>query len=705
MSNNIYDILKKMQNLEAPKQSLTESKKSKPDYIDIDRDGDKKEPMKKAAQEKSKGAVAEAVAQVEQQLAEKYQGFKKSVAEGVQAKGVIKPTDSGDEYTPAPGYRVKAEFEPSQTKPKMGFVKSDSEQTGQAAKPAKPAETPKVDEDALDFLRSPEGISKNRADQARADQNFADRSAKHFAGQIGDQYHDQLMKNSPSYADEYRSRAKDMPYDKLDKLSKSLQAKHDPMGGPTNIDYEKIKKNPMSTRAGEEGADWRPFGPGPKDSFDSDKFGRPVREGDMDESALQAYLGKKKYGREGMQALQQAGRDGASKEKMAQIRARHDKMDEGEAEQDPYGQYRKKIKPGNTVGSKIAAGAKNMKRKAEKFVANTMGHNLERGPLDEQNYTEDMLSPKQKKIASMAGDPDKIDAKDFAALRGEKKGKKDEGNAFSGALDAARDAGKGEFKVGGKEYKVQEDDGDFTGDMDDRGNLQLSPTGAAKVQKHSNYDPKLSANAQYSKHFDDRGNQRMTHDQAVEVGNNPKYNPNLPANAQWDLLNKSGNMRAMKEGQDGPEYQTAWKRTQDERKAWEKSNPDKKYYDQGPAERHSMELSKARDTDRAAKDEKRGPLGRVANTLSRGLFGQELPEGRTSMREGWEEMQKYLEKKRGPESKGDAGKKAGTRYGGSAQRDDDDEEMDGEGKPAVKKKGRPKGTGGGAKFNFKKPKD
>jgi hypothetical protein len=600
MSNNIYDILKKIENLEAPRQNLTEGKKAKPDYIDIDKDGDKKEPMKKAAKDKAKGGMAEAVARVEQQLSEKYMGFKK------------------------------------------------------------------LGEDISDIFRSPEGIAKNRADQARADQNFADRSAKHFAGEIGDQYHDQLMKNSPSYADEYRSRAKDMPYDKLDKLARSLQAKHDPMGGPTNIDYEKIKKNPMSTRAGEQGSDWRPWGPGPKDSFDTDKFGRPVREGEAEsgmkrqvipvgvidgpggyeeaqerikkheaskvkrqelpakelppiedrsrrsgdesgrpvkeeemsieelqrlidarkeqefkqftgeipddpesddtypditikpevqESGLQAYLGKKKYGKEGMQALQKAGRDGASKEKMAKIRARHDKM-------------------------------------------------------DEDAYNEDMLSPKQKKIARMAGDPKKIDAKDFAALRGQKKGKKDEGNAFSGALDAARDAGKGEFKVGGKEYKVKE----------------------------------------------------------------------------------------------GEAYDKAWAQTRAERKDWEKSNPDKKYYDQGPAERHDMELRKARAADDAAKDAKRSPLGRVANTLSRGLFGQDIDEGRTSMREGWEEMQKYLEKKRGPESKGGAGKKSGTRYGGSAQKDDD-EETDGEGQAVVKKKGRPKGTGGGAKFNFKKPKD
>ena len=80
MSNNIYDILKKMQNLEAPKQTITEGKKSKPDFLDLNNNGNKKEPMKKAAKDKSKGAIAEAVARVEQQLAEKYMGFKNTVA-------------------------------------------------------------------------------------------------------------------------------------------------------------------------------------------------------------------------------------------------------------------------------------------------------------------------------------------------------------------------------------------------------------------------------------------------------------------------------------------------------------------------------------------------------------------------------------------------------------------------------------------------
>jgi len=667
MSNNIYDILKKMQNLEAPKQSLTESKKAKPDYIDIDKDGNKTEPMKKAAREKSKGAVAEAVATVERQLAEKYQGFKKSVAEGVQAKGTIKPTDSGEEYTAAPGYRVKAEYEPGQSKPKMGFVKdksSEPEQTGQGAKPAKPADQPKVDEDALDFLRDPEGIAKNRAAQAASDQRFADRSAKHFAGQVGDQYHDQLIKTNPAYRDEYMSQVRDVRSpDVMRKIEKELQAKYDPMGGPTNIDYEKIKKNPMSTRAGEQGVDWRPFGPGPRDSFDSDKFGRPVKEGDIDESALQAYLGKKKYGEQGMKALQQAGRDGASKEKMARIRAQHDKMDEDiigvrEVEMTEAVEaftpedieaainYRNPAGPiWQIKNGKIRFYLMNMDRMAlddmlSRPLASQQDWDMLKKQIKKQlqdsqgTIDEDMLSPGQKKIAKMSPPPNKIDANDLAALRAGKK-KKSEGNAFSGAVAKAKATGQDEFKVGGKKYKVQEGESQY---MNKDGTFKNPRTDAARERQRAEIE-------QTQKTSD--GNWMGPKDKA------PKYRPSE--------------------------------------------------YTQG---KYSQEIAKAMDQDREERDAARGPLNKIANYGSRLVFGKDMPvdKGRTSMREGWEEMQKYLEKKRGPESKGGAGKKAGTRYGGSAQRDDDDE-TDGEGQAVVKKKGRPKGTGGGAKFNFKKPKD
>lgn len=53
-----------------------------------------------------------------------------------------------------------------------------------------------------------------------------------------------------------------------------------------------------------------------------------VDEEEIEESGLQAYLGNKKYGKEGMDALRKAGRDNASKEEMAKIRAKYDKLDE-----------------------------------------------------------------------------------------------------------------------------------------------------------------------------------------------------------------------------------------------------------------------------------------------------------------------------------------------------------------------------------------
>ena len=126
---------------------------------------------------------------------------------------------------------------------------------------------------------------------------------------------------------------------------------------------------------------------------------KKMQESEVEESGLQAYLGKKKYGETGMKALQKAGREGASKEKMAMIRAKHDKMDEGE-------------------------------------------------------YHEDVLTPKQKEFAKLAPPPDKITYADKIA--GAKKGKKDEGNEFSGELVKARAQGKDSFEVDGKTYPVKE---------------------------------------------------------------------------------------------------------------------------------------------------------------------------------------------------------------------------------------------------------
>jgi hypothetical protein len=58
-----------------------------------------------------------------------------------------------------------------------------------------------------------------------------------------------------------------------------------------------------------------------------------AQQSKTDESALQAYIGDKKYGKAGMDALRKAGREGASKDKMSQIRNRYNKMDEADMEE------------------------------------------------------------------------------------------------------------------------------------------------------------------------------------------------------------------------------------------------------------------------------------------------------------------------------------------------------------------------------------
>ena len=112
-----------------------------------------------------------------------------------------------------------------------------------------------------------------------------------------------------------------------------------------------------------------------------------LEESDMDESALQAYLGKKKYGETGMKALQKAGREGASKEKMARIRAQHNKMDEADMEE------------GNKfTGNLMKARAAGLKK------ADLDGD----GDMETVREAGKPMTPKQKSFAKLAPPVDKI---------------------------------------------------------------------------------------------------------------------------------------------------------------------------------------------------------------------------------------------------------------------------------------------------------
>ena len=73
--------------------SMVEAAKSKPDFLDMDKDGDKKEPMKKAVADKKKGAVKEAMKV----------GDKKPSSTG----GTIEKTKTGVKHTAGKNYSGK----------------------------------------------------------------------------------------------------------------------------------------------------------------------------------------------------------------------------------------------------------------------------------------------------------------------------------------------------------------------------------------------------------------------------------------------------------------------------------------------------------------------------------------------------------------------------------------------------------------------
>ncbi len=88
----------------------------------------------------------------------------------------------------------------------------------------------------------------------------------------------------------------------------------------------------------------RPVNP-PRPQYDPDDIVMTRPDGSkrvikgVDESGLQAYLGKKKYGKEGMKALQKAGREGASEEEKGKIKDRllgKKKTNEAEVDEAKY---------------------------------------------------------------------------------------------------------------------------------------------------------------------------------------------------------------------------------------------------------------------------------------------------------------------------------------------------------------------------------
>jgi hypothetical protein len=104
---------------------------------------------------------------------------------------------------------------------------------------------------------------------------------------------------------------------RLADLAKKQTLAEDKGSKPDFLDMDKDgdKKEPMKKAVADKGS-----------AKSGKMFGKKT---DMDESAFQAAIGKKKYGADGMKALQKAGRDQASNKTMNTIRNRYDKYDEG----------------------------------------------------------------------------------------------------------------------------------------------------------------------------------------------------------------------------------------------------------------------------------------------------------------------------------------------------------------------------------------
>jgi hypothetical protein len=155
-----------------------------------------------------------------------------------------------------------------------------------------------------------------------------------------------------------------------------------------------------------------------------------LEEGDMDESAFQAAIGKKKYGDEGMKALQKAGRDNASAKTMSTIRNKYDKYDKyDEGVMDTVKSVGKKVASG--INRLVGHGSdedmiRDLQRKSGAPVTGKKPNFADKIANAKKEVDEmlgdvaaeamrNALSPKQKKIDMNKNG--KLDANDFAMLR------------------------------------------------------------------------------------------------------------------------------------------------------------------------------------------------------------------------------------------------------------------------------------------------
>ena len=229
-----------------------------------------------------------------------------------------------------------------------------------------------------------------------------------------------------------------------------------------------------------------------------------LEEAGMDESAFQAAIGKKKYGDEGMKALQKAGRDNASAKTMSNIRNKYDKYDEGAYQAGPD---KSQIPAVNRPGNRMTL--QDLEKERTQSPTSPEGLRRAQQRLGQQHPLKEKMSPaKAKSFAALAEPKDKITFADKIA------GAKKEVDEMLG--DVAAEAMKNALSGGQKKL-----DKNNNGKLD-ANDFAMLRKGAKKTTDENN-EPKVGDVTHGAKHDIEhtatgRKVTRRSDDQGISVG-------------------------------------------------------------------------------------------------------------------------------------------------------------------------------------------
>ena len=372
--DNIYDILNRFN---AASQPLMEGRGTKPDFLDLDKDGNRTEPMKAAAKEVDEASYSAKAARAGRDIGKPGKNFEKiaksagerygSKAAGERVAGAVLAkmrakesvaegdVEEGNDFTGARLAAIKAGKPTFRVDGKVYKVTGDTSDERVMEKKEKTLfpGTPEYEKRFPKELRPGERAKSSTGGTIEKTAT----GVKHTARYDDDTDADDGSK--AAQADKYASpKAKGRPKGSKRAIGAKVKGTSKLHSKPaikeTDLeeDYDKDEYDEEGEMAQSQARTIEDAAQELQSILDADEnlpewvqkkislamdyidtardylaANRPQEQG-MEESALQAYLGKKKYGEAGMKALQQAGREGASKEKMASIRAKHDKLDE-----------------------------------------------------------------------------------------------------------------------------------------------------------------------------------------------------------------------------------------------------------------------------------------------------------------------------------------------------------------------------------------